>query len=144
MLRLQARSSSLVRRVSPAFRASARSFSADDDSHDDFKPKRKAVPDSMAEVHKLIEDQVKENPVMLYMKGDNNDYNHDYNHDYNRDYNRDYNHDSKTSCKSCLASFATITVYESALIGSHSCMRILALHRQSTNEYISTLPTVSY
>lgn len=46
----------------------ARFFSAD--SHDDFKPKaKKAVPEGMDEVLKLIEKQVKENDVMLYMKG---------------------------------------------------------------------------
>ena len=40
-----------------------------DDSHDDFKPKKKAVPAGMDEVVKLIDSQVKENDVMLYMKG---------------------------------------------------------------------------
>jgi monothiol glutaredoxin len=39
------------------------------DSHDDFKPKRKEVADGMDDVLKMIDKQVKENPVMLYMKG---------------------------------------------------------------------------
>lgn len=39
------------------------------DSHDDFKPKRKDVPEELAEVVKLVESQVKENSIMLYMKG---------------------------------------------------------------------------
>jgi len=48
-----------------------RSFAASsDDSHDDFKPKqKKAVPEGMADVMNLIDSQVKENDVMLYMKG---------------------------------------------------------------------------
>ena len=41
-----------------------------DESHDDFKPTKKVtVPAGMEDVMKLIENQVKENPVMLYMKG---------------------------------------------------------------------------
>ena len=44
-----------------------RSFSGD--SHDDFKPKRKEIPTQMEDVMKLIDTQVKENDVMLYMKG---------------------------------------------------------------------------
>lgn len=43
---------------------------ASDGSHDDFKPKRKTIPTEMDDVIKLIESQVKENPVMLFMKGD--------------------------------------------------------------------------
>ena len=39
------------------------------DSHDDFAAKKKPVPTDMDEVLKLIESQVKENHVMLYMKG---------------------------------------------------------------------------
>ncbi len=39
------------------------------DSHDDFKPQRKVVGDGLDDVIKLIGNQVKENPVMLYMKG---------------------------------------------------------------------------
>ena len=45
-----------------------RNFSQD--SHDDFKPKKKVdVPEGLSEVLKLIDTQVKENPIMLYMKG---------------------------------------------------------------------------
>ena len=44
-----------------------RSFSGD--SHDDFKPKRTVLPTEMDDVLKLIQSQVKENDVMLYMKG---------------------------------------------------------------------------
>eukprot|EP01033_Poteriospumella_lacustris_P006303 gene6304-4525_t len=47
----------------------AKFFSTNDDSHDDFKPKRKEFKDGMDEVVKLVEKQVKEHPVMLYMKG---------------------------------------------------------------------------
>ena len=39
------------------------------DSHEDFQPKKKAVPTGMEDVMKLIDKQVKENDVMLYMKG---------------------------------------------------------------------------
>ena len=38
-------------------------------SHDDFKPKKKDVPEELSDVVKLIDSQVKENTVMLYMKG---------------------------------------------------------------------------
>lgn len=45
-----------------------RDFSGD--SHDDFKPKKKAVvPDGLEDVTAMIDEQVKTNPVMLYMKG---------------------------------------------------------------------------
>lgn len=44
-----------------------RSFCAD--THDDFKPQRKEVPSGSEDVMKLIEDQVSQNPIMLYMKG---------------------------------------------------------------------------
>jgi monothiol glutaredoxin len=37
-------------------------------SHDDFAPKRKAI-DSANEAVKLIDEHVKRNPIMLYMKG---------------------------------------------------------------------------
>lgn len=47
----------------------AKFFSTNDDSHDDFKPKRKEFKDGMDEVVKLVDKQVKEHPVMLYMKG---------------------------------------------------------------------------
>ena len=39
------------------------------ESHDDFKPKKKVIEQGMDEVVKLIDNQVKENAVMLYMKG---------------------------------------------------------------------------
>ena len=41
------------------------------DSDDDFKPKRKNLPDlsDVRDAHALIEDHVKSHPVMLYMKG---------------------------------------------------------------------------
>ncbi len=46
------------------------SQSADNGSHSDFMPKKKAnVPEGMDEVIKLIDKQVKENDIMLYMKG---------------------------------------------------------------------------
>ena len=45
-----------------------RCFSSDD-SHDDFKPKRKTVPEGMDAVMALIDDQVKTSDIMLYMKG---------------------------------------------------------------------------
>ena len=48
---------------------SSRVLSTTTDSHDDFKPKRKAIPEGMKEVLSLIDSQVKGNPVMLYMKG---------------------------------------------------------------------------
>lgn len=38
-----------------------------DDSHDDFKPKRTVIDDS--DVNALIEKQISDNIVMLYMKG---------------------------------------------------------------------------
>jgi len=40
-----------------------------DDSHDDFKPKRAEVASELTEVMVLIEQQIKENPVLLFMKG---------------------------------------------------------------------------
>ena len=65
-------SKSVVRITGTAFRfqggASVRSFS-NDDSHDDFKPKKKVIPTGLEDVLKLIDTQVKENDVMLYMKG---------------------------------------------------------------------------
>lgn len=38
-------------------------------SHVDFEPKKKSVPNGMEDVLKLIDKQVKENRVMLFMKG---------------------------------------------------------------------------
>lgn len=49
--------------LSPALRR----FS--DDSHEDFEPKKKAAAEGLDEVLGVIEKQVKEHPVMLYMKG---------------------------------------------------------------------------
>lgn len=68
------KSSSVVRtRVGGAFTTASGKIhfsSSSDDSHDDFKPQQKQkVPEGLEEVHKLIDSQVKENPVMLYMKG---------------------------------------------------------------------------
>ncbi len=42
---------------------------SDSGSHSDFMPKKKQAPDGMEDVLKLIEKQVKDNDVMLYMKG---------------------------------------------------------------------------
>lgn len=43
---------------------------ADNSSHSDFAPQRKQqVPEGMDDVLKLIDSQVKENKVMLFMKG---------------------------------------------------------------------------
>jgi monothiol glutaredoxin len=39
------------------------------DSHDDFAPKRKAVPSDEDATQKMIEEHVTQNKVMLYMKG---------------------------------------------------------------------------
>jgi monothiol glutaredoxin len=50
-----------------AVSVTVRAMSAE--SHDDFKPKRKVIEEGMDEVVKLIDKQVKENAVMLYMKG---------------------------------------------------------------------------
>ncbi|KAG5184741.1 monothiol glutaredoxin-5, mitochondrial precursor [Tribonema minus] len=50
----------------------ARSFAAssqDKDSDDDFKPKRKEVPEGDAEIHDMIAQQVRDNKLMVYMKG---------------------------------------------------------------------------
>lgn len=66
--RSSARYLSLSRAVRPT-RAFTRTFTSSPDSHDDFKPKKKTIPDDMNEVLKVIEDQVKKNPVILYMKG---------------------------------------------------------------------------
>ena len=44
-------------------------YFSNNDSHDDFKPKKKNVPTGMEDVLKLIDSQVKDNSVMLYMKG---------------------------------------------------------------------------
>lgn len=63
----------LVRVATPARVAAARFDGGRrcfaDDSHDDFKPKRKEVSDEMEEVLQLIERQVKEHPILLFMKG---------------------------------------------------------------------------
>ena len=39
------------------------------ESHDDFLPKKKDIPEGMSDVLKLIEQQIKDNSIMLYMKG---------------------------------------------------------------------------
>ena len=39
------------------------------ESHDDFQPKKKAVPTGMEDVLKLIDEQVKGNDILLFMKG---------------------------------------------------------------------------
>eukprot|EP01031_Cornospumella_fuschlensis_P022254 gene22254-27215_t len=38
-------------------------------SHEDFQPKKKVMKDGLDDVVQMIGKQVKENPVMLYMKG---------------------------------------------------------------------------
>ena len=43
-----------------------RSFS---DSHDDFAPQKKTVPNEIDEAIEMIQQHVNDNPVMLYMKG---------------------------------------------------------------------------
>lgn len=40
-----------------------------DDSHDDFKPKRRDISEAMEDVLNLIDQKVKEYPVLLFMKG---------------------------------------------------------------------------
>jgi monothiol glutaredoxin len=57
----------LAKRPSVLSGIPSRSFSAE--SHDDFKPKRKEIPTGLDDVIKLIDKQVKENDVFLYMKG---------------------------------------------------------------------------
>lgn len=52
--------------VAPRTMMAIRSFS---ESHDDFKPKKKVIEEGMDDVVKLIDKQVKDNAVMLYMKG---------------------------------------------------------------------------
>jgi monothiol glutaredoxin len=53
---------------------SSRSFSSSgvsDSSHSDFEPKRKSVPSATStdDIHSLIDHDVKNHPVFLYMKG---------------------------------------------------------------------------
>jgi len=43
------------------------SFSTE--SHDDFQPQVKKVPEGMEEIITLIDKQVKDNKILLYMKG---------------------------------------------------------------------------
>lgn len=58
----------LIRCKFSKFSKIVRGFS--NDSHNDFKPQSKTnIPDDMKSVVKLIEDQVKANDIMLYMKG---------------------------------------------------------------------------
>lgn len=54
--------------VGKTFPVRARYFSTSEESHDDFKPKSK-VGGGLDDVLKLIDKQVKEHPIMLYMKG---------------------------------------------------------------------------
>mmetsp|Transcript_2150 Transcript_2150/g.2112 ORF Transcript_2150/g.2112 Transcript_2150/m.2112 type:complete len:161 (+) Transcript_2150:58-540(+) len=50
--------------------STSRYFSSnEDDSHNDFKPIKKNIPEGLEEVLKVIDQQVKENSVILYMKG---------------------------------------------------------------------------
>lgn len=44
-------------------------FFASGEGHDDFAPKKKSEPEGMDNVLEMIGNQVKENDVMLYMKG---------------------------------------------------------------------------
>lgn len=57
----------IFRSIRPTLFVRARVFS--DDSHSDFAKVQKKEPEGMENVLKLIEQQIKENPVMLYMKG---------------------------------------------------------------------------
>lgn len=46
-----------------------RSFASESDSHSDFAPQKKKVVEDSEAALKLIDEHVKANPVMLYMKG---------------------------------------------------------------------------
>lgn len=59
------RSSNSIRRNKSSILASFLSH----DTHQDFQPKKKNVPEGLEDVMKLIDQQVKTNDVMLYMKG---------------------------------------------------------------------------
>ena len=50
----------------PSPASAFRSFS---DSHDDFAPQKKTVPNEIDEAIEMIQQHVNDNPVMLYMKG---------------------------------------------------------------------------
>ena len=50
-----------------SYMSTSRFFSAE--GHDDFKPQSKVVPEAMKDVIAMIDSQVKDNKVMLYMKG---------------------------------------------------------------------------
>ena len=67
MMRRFVQLSGLKTSAQRTLRPSARLFS--DDSHDDFKPKKKEVPAELSEVMKLIDKKVKEHPILLFMKG---------------------------------------------------------------------------
>lgn len=67
LLRTSARSS-LGPSISPRLASTSLVAFFSSGSHDDFAPKRKAV-DSADDAVRLIEEHVKANPVMLYMKG---------------------------------------------------------------------------
>lgn len=49
--------------------AKATFSSHEEGSHSDFSPKRKIIPNDEDDAIKLIDEQVKNHPVMLYMKG---------------------------------------------------------------------------
>uniref|UniRef100_A0A7S3ZD20 Glutaredoxin domain-containing protein n=1 Tax=Lotharella globosa TaxID=91324 RepID=A0A7S3ZD20_9EUKA len=69
------RSSSVLPLASTKWNVSSRYFSSniesDFDTHDDFKPQTKQQYD-MKDIHELIAKDVKENPLMIYMKGSPN------------------------------------------------------------------------
>jgi monothiol glutaredoxin len=67
MMRFIVKPSAFRLPVQRSVRYSARFFS--DDSHDDFKPKKKDAVEDMKEVLELIDKQVKEHPLLLFMKG---------------------------------------------------------------------------
>jgi monothiol glutaredoxin len=56
-----------VERAGMFSESTGRGFSSD--THDDFKPKLKSIPDDENGVLSLIDEQVKANDIMLYMKG---------------------------------------------------------------------------
>lgn len=70
--RMLSRSSIFIKNAQRSFApstriASIRAFSSG--SHEDFMPKKKVLEQGMEEATKLVDRQVKENSIMLYMKG---------------------------------------------------------------------------
>eukprot|EP00636_Phaeomonas_parva_P016560 CAMPEP_0118857388 /NCGR_PEP_ID=MMETSP1163-20130328/4510_1 /TAXON_ID=124430 /ORGANISM="Phaeomonas parva, Strain CCMP2877" /LENGTH=167 /DNA_ID=CAMNT_0006790695 /DNA_START=192 /DNA_END=695 /DNA_ORIENTATION=- len=63
---------SVVPRAAAAAAAPQVRAFADDGSHSDFAPQRKKVTENVDDMMKLIEKQVTDNTVMLYMKGSPN------------------------------------------------------------------------